>query len=317
MKRPDLTIIVCTRDRAESLRQTLRCLAQTDRAGMEIAVSIVDNGSGDHTRQVADEAAHALPVRYLHEPPGGIYGKSRALNRALGAGGLGELVAVLDDDISVESGWCRGVLALPRRRPDADFFTGCTTVIWPDGPLPPWARDPRIQGWLFSSCGCRSDRELAEGRWFPGGHFWFRARVLEDGRRFEDTWLTEPTYMLQLAVDGFRGVQGPDASAGHRIQPDLLDPVRALRRAQQTGRSFAAVRLNPRFKLRHSRLARQHPVLARLYVGAQWLRWRALAKIRARGAADSVAFGRRLAAVEREANFREAWRILRRGLRDR
>ncbi len=52
------SVIVCTRDRAASLQETLKSLAKVAiPAGVECELLIVDNGSRDDTARVAREAA--------------------------------------------------------------------------------------------------------------------------------------------------------------------------------------------------------------------------------------------------------------------
>lgn len=308
----EVSVIVPTRDRPDSLHETLKCLMQAGRDGLRAEVVVVDNSASGTAEPVVHGLRRSMELRYLHEPRQGVYGKSHALNCALEAGGLGDLVAVLDDDMSVESGWLQGVVAISRRWSQCDIFSGHTYPIWPDMPLPEWASHPVLQGWLFSVQGSRrGDVPLASGHWFLGGHFWFRSRVLAGNRRFEDTWFTEPYFMLDLVADGYRGVRGPDAVAGHRIQPGLLDPGKALERASQAGRAFADVRLR-RFRatVRNARLAHAHPFLARLYCAGAWVHW-SLKYLCLRGVPPrSRRFAELLVATERKANYREAVRIL-------
>lgn len=315
----DITVIICTQNRADSLRLTLQCLAETDRVGLDVEVRVVDNASTDHTRQVVTDFNHAngaesaakLPIEYLFEPTLGNYGKSHALNRGLASNGIGRLVAVLDDDMSVEPHWCQGVVGLSARWPRATFFTGRTRVVWPAGPTPRWATHPRIQSWIFSVQDApTTDSPVQKGQWFLGGHFWFRSHVRESGHRFEDIWATEPFFMLQLAAEGAQGVRGPDAIAGHRIQRQLLDPDVAIRRARRVGETFAGVRLDPRFGLRHSQLSSHYPRVARMYVYCERLRWSLLTRVRAKAGPDSFEFGDRLVAIEREEYFRAVTQIL-------
>ena len=70
-KAPDISIIICTRDRTESLRHTLECLLQADRTGLEVEVVVVDNGSAHGSRDCVESFAGRLPVRYLFEPEQG------------------------------------------------------------------------------------------------------------------------------------------------------------------------------------------------------------------------------------------------------
>src|SRR5579864_4352562 len=79
----------------------------------------------------------------------------------------------------------------------------------------------------------------------PRRAFLVSLRVLEGGRRFKNIWLTEPDFQLDLVEEGFCGVAGPDAVAGHRIQPELLQPSVVLDRARREGKSKAWLRLQP------------------------------------------------------------------------
>ena len=68
-----ISVIVCTRNRAESLRRTLHSLhAMAMPPTLAWEVVVVDNGSGDHTRAVTEETARAtgMPLRYLLETSG-------------------------------------------------------------------------------------------------------------------------------------------------------------------------------------------------------------------------------------------------------
>jgi glycosyltransferase involved in cell wall biosynthesis len=308
----DVSVVICTRNRAESLHETLACLTAADRRELAVEIVVVDNGSTDPTRGVAESFAGGFRLRYLFEATTGTYGKSHALNCALATGGLGEIVAVLDDDMNVAKDWYHGVMALSRRWPDASFFTGRSYVIWPSGPVPTWAGDPKVVGWLCSVLdNGEKDHPLRSGRWFSGNQFWFRSGVLGPARRFSDTWFTEPQFMLQLVEDGYYGVSGPDARAGHRIQPRLLNPTVAMARSVQTGVEIARTRLCPyRKTVRNAQLAVARPVIARAYCVAAWLRWSRRCWQTRMVDAGSARFAAKLEAVQQQANYREALRIL-------
>ena len=302
----DISVIICTCNRADSLKITLDCLSRNDRDGLSFEVIVVDNKSTDATRQIAESFQDQLPLRYLFEPRKGTYGKSHSLNRAIDAGGLGSLVAVIDDDISPRQDWLRGVLNISNRWPDKDVFTGSTLIVWPVEDVLGWALKPYIQGWIFSGgIHVGNDWPLAEGRWFTGNHFWFRSRVLSGGRRFNDLWLTEPDFMLQLAEEGFEGVMGRDAVVGHRVQPVLLSKEHALRQAVKVGREYAGVRLRPcRRKVKQARLFRGHPLLARLFCIINGARWQAIfTGLKLRSSSDE-GFARSLVALERMTTYR-------------
>ncbi len=99
---PPISVIVCTRDRAESLRRCLAAIAQLDYPTFEVVV--VDNASRDRATREAAESAGARYVR--EERPGLDWARNRGL-----ASAAHELLAYTDDDVEVERGWLRGIVA--------------------------------------------------------------------------------------------------------------------------------------------------------------------------------------------------------------
>jgi len=288
----------------------LESLASARLGGIRAEVIVVDNGSHDTTKEVALLFRERIPVRYYHETRIGIYGKSHALNRALDAGRLGKIIAVLDDDMSVQAEWFEGVMAISRRWPDKDLFTGKTYIIWPCVDVPDWAKAGRLHSWIFSAVYVGdSDSVLSEGRWHSGNHFWFRSRVLDRGRRFKDMWLTEPDFQLDLAELGHGGVAGPDAIAGHRVQPALLQKEVALDRARKLGLNGAWLRLQPyRKTVKQARLLHAHPWAARVFCLLNHLRWRFLYLLSYVYGSDATRFESRLIALERMTTYLELFR---------
>ena len=93
-----LTVVICTRDRPESLALTLASLARQSDSGFEVVV--VDN-SRDGTAAPALVGLQGLTVRCCHEP---VPGLSRARNRGL-AEVRSELIAWIDDDEEADPDW--------------------------------------------------------------------------------------------------------------------------------------------------------------------------------------------------------------------
>ena len=267
----DISVIICTRDRPESLRETLVCLAAADCDALRVHVVVVDNAGTQPLEGVLREFESQLSIEMLVEPTFGVYGKSHALNRALDEGRLGPIVAVLDDDMTPHAGWFRGIEALCRRWPDVDLFTGRSYVAWPDGAPAELVENGTLGTWMYSIIdnGPR-DAPIESGRWFSGNHFWFRSRCLASGVRFDDVWLTEPKFMLDLVERGYAAVSGPDAVCGHRVQPRLLDRAVIRKRAVLVGRSNAEVRLvPPRRTVKHAALLHNRPITGRLWAAAR------------------------------------------------
>jgi glycosyltransferase involved in cell wall biosynthesis len=97
---PPISVIVCTRDRAESLKRCLQALKQLDYPNYEVVV--VDNCSRDP--RVA-EVIHQSGFRYIREErPGLDWARNRGIAEA-----QHDIVAYVDDDALAAPGWLRGI----------------------------------------------------------------------------------------------------------------------------------------------------------------------------------------------------------------
>jgi glycosyltransferase involved in cell wall biosynthesis len=113
-ERPTVSVVICTRDRPNALRQCLASLPQQTRAPDQVVV--VDNASVDgRTREVA----RAAGVTYVREDRPG-------LDIARNTGALaasGEIVAYTDDDVRLHHRWLERLVAA-FERPDIMAVTG-------------------------------------------------------------------------------------------------------------------------------------------------------------------------------------------------
>jgi glycosyltransferase involved in cell wall biosynthesis len=103
-----ITVILCTLNRCRELANALNSVsASTLPEGVEWEVLVVDNNSRDQTRDVVEDFCRRHPrrVRYLFEPQ---QGKSYALNSGIREA-RGEVLAFLDDDVTVEPTWLQSL----------------------------------------------------------------------------------------------------------------------------------------------------------------------------------------------------------------
>jgi len=117
---PKVSVVVCTRDRSDILRDCLTRLQRLEYDNLEVV--IVDNAPSSHaTRAVFDEAvSNDVRFRYALEPRTGL---SHARNRGL-AEATGKIVAFTDDDVGVDAAWVGALVRGFSRRPDIACVTG-------------------------------------------------------------------------------------------------------------------------------------------------------------------------------------------------
>src|SRR5688572_21690055 len=131
----DVTVVICTFNRASLLAQTLRGLALQTCPGLRWEVIVVDNNSGDDTRArvEAERRLFPVPLRYVFEAT---QGKSVALNTGIAAA-RGQIVAMTDDDVRLPPSWLEAATRPLRDRADIDYTGGPVQPIW-EVPPPGW-----------------------------------------------------------------------------------------------------------------------------------------------------------------------------------
>lgn len=130
----NLSVCICTYNRANLLTRTLKAVLAQTRLPGEIVV--IDNGSTDATRQVVDDLAVECltPIRYVYEEkPGIAHARNRAIQEA-----KGEYLAFVDDDAWPETYWLEELLrAVETQEPSPVCVVGKVTLDW-DGGRPTW-----------------------------------------------------------------------------------------------------------------------------------------------------------------------------------
>ena len=171
----DATVIICTYNRAESLRDTLHALkAQQPVARREWEVIVVDNNSNDHTRQVIKEFQLEWPLlRYEFE---GEQGLSHARNHGISAA-RGDILLFTDDDVIPESDWLETTLS-GLEKYKADACGGYIAPIW-ESPPPDWLTE-RFHGFLAVRTERHDDYAIISPSQAPfGANMAFRREVFQ------------------------------------------------------------------------------------------------------------------------------------------
>ncbi|MGO8754170.1 MAG: sulfatase-like hydrolase/transferase [Gallionellaceae bacterium] len=141
--RHNLTILVCTHNRAELLGRVLDSLNQAARPdGWQVQILVAANNCSDDTVasliQYQAEATRRgwLPMQWFEEP---MPGKSHALNHAIKLL-TDDAVAFVDDDHRVDHDYLTHICRSLEKYPEATMFCGRILPDW-DGSEPAWAHD--------------------------------------------------------------------------------------------------------------------------------------------------------------------------------
>jgi glycosyltransferase involved in cell wall biosynthesis len=114
---PSLSVAVCTRDRSAALKRCLESLLSLQHR-YRFELLIVDNAPSDQS--TADLVKRFPEARYVLEKYSGLnFARNRAWREA-----TGDIIAYLDDDVVVDSGWLAGLQEAWAENPDASAFTG-------------------------------------------------------------------------------------------------------------------------------------------------------------------------------------------------
>jgi len=109
-----LSIIICTYNRCDSLKDVLNSLnSQVSFGSGRVEALVVDNNSNDRTREMVEETSRdfPIPLRYVFELRQGI---SLARNRGVEES-QGDILVFADDDVILEKDWVINILDLCQR----------------------------------------------------------------------------------------------------------------------------------------------------------------------------------------------------------
>jgi glycosyltransferase involved in cell wall biosynthesis len=142
----DITVLICTRNRAALLPRTLESLAaMTVPPSWRWEVLVVDNGSTDDTWQIIEKTAKTFPVPlrgHFEAQPG----KSSAMNSGLRVS-QSRVVACVDDDVIVSRDWlASGCTPLMDESSSFAYTGGPVEPVWESG-RPSWFPATRADLW--------------------------------------------------------------------------------------------------------------------------------------------------------------------------
>ena len=225
-----LDVLIPTYNRAALLSRALESLLGAERpSGLDLTVTVVNNGSTDDTCSVVETFMPRFQgrLRSIYEAKPG---RSHALNTGI-ASTSGELVGMIDDDEEVDRTWLRTIVAAFQ---DAatDFIGGPYVPRW-GAERPAWVGTAyrAVIGWVE---GGPMTRQFGPG-WdamLMGGNAVIRRSVLERvGPYSVDLGRTPGSRLMscedeemfgRLLAIGARGFYRPDLIIYHYVPPERL-----------------------------------------------------------------------------------------------
>jgi glycosyltransferase involved in cell wall biosynthesis len=249
MESCDVTVVLCTYNRADRLGRALDALvAQQTAASFEIIV--VDNNSSDQTASVVRAYAARTNglVQYAFE---GRQGLSHARNHGISIAN-GRLIAFTDDDVRVEAEWVDRIVAAADQHPDVGYFGGKVLPHWLTPP-PAWLTQAHWSPLALQDYGTNPflcSRQLA--LCLVGANLIFRREVFdrvglftpELGRIKDGIGSTEDHDMqLRMWREGMSGLYEPSIVCFADVTADRLQRSYHRRWYRGNGRHCAAMRL--------------------------------------------------------------------------
>ena len=243
----DITLLVCTYNRAGDLRELLETAVEQETDGFTFEVLVVDNNSTDDTRSVVESfiAKGHDNIHYLFE---GKQGKSHALNAGLAAM-QGWAYVITDDDFILPKNWVKGIVEGFRKNPDVSFVSGKVLPRWQAEP-PAWLTQKHWSAIAMADYGdesfltdesnqicllaCAFKLSDVED---VGGYHW------DLGPQKGRTGATEDLdLLLRLWKSGRKGLYLPGVHFYHKATADRLTKEYHRRWHRDHGRSYAVMR---------------------------------------------------------------------------
>ena len=297
MKAPDISVVVCTYNRAALLREALRSLFAQKIENLNYEIIVVDNNSSDDTPATVESLKAESPVnlRYVRESrQGNAYARNAGVAQADAS-----IIAFLDDDCTADENWLATIKTALDRDPELAFVGGRVLPVWESEP-PSWlnashwaplalldygTEEREISG--LTPLGLLTANIAVRKEVFDelGGFLTSLQRVKGSIGSMEDH-----EFLLRMCRAGKRGLYLPDLITWAGVDPERM--TKAYHRRWHTGHGhFYAVFNDPEWERSRFQIA---GVPSHLYTET---------------ARQAVAWGSKLLSGKRDAAFESECRL--------
>ena len=224
----DLSIIIATRNRAQSLAKALDALAQLNINFDHIEVLVADNGSTDATLTICQMYETIFPhFRHIFDTrPGQLVGWHRALFDS-----QADILAFIDDDVRPTPNWAKAAIE-SFASPDIGLATGRIIPEFEQKP-PSWQSDMVLENklgvwsglWGMLDFGSEIREIPADFVW--GSNFLIRRQAMIDAGGFHPGGMPRELYHFTgdgdvgvgriVAEQGLKALYHPEAAVAHHL----------------------------------------------------------------------------------------------------
>ena len=235
----DVSVVVCTCNRAPMLRDALESLTHLETGGrFTYEVLVIDNASTDDTPTVIAEVAgrSAVPMRGVREPRRGIVpARNRGIDEA-----RGEWIAFFDDDQAAETDWLAELMAAADRH-QARCVGGAVHLR-----LPAESRErqlsPVCRMLLGETVGMTAERPYSVTVSPGAGNLLLHRDLFEEVGRFDEAFATrgeDTDLFMRIYAAGIEAWYTPTAVVQHVIPPERLSDGYLIEMAARTAEGMA------------------------------------------------------------------------------
>ena len=244
-KIPEISVAVCTYNRADVLPKCLESLANQTADTELFEVLIIDNNSTDNTKEIAIEFCEKHSnYKYISEEKQGL---SHARNRAIDEA-KGKYVAYIDDDAIADKNWIEKIFSVIQNNKDIAAFGG-KILPWYNTEKPKWFKDE----FALHSYGDKHLQLSLKNYPFglSGSNMIFKKDILAKYNGFSAEYgmagnkiaFGEESLLFNKMLKNNENVQYfPDLFVYHLVSEKSYSLKNAFRRSIQNGKAIAQIR---------------------------------------------------------------------------
>lgn len=245
-----LSVVICTRNRANELNYSLQFVTEQAKKFTDVEVIIIDNGSTDNTKEVVAKISkeNKLRTRYFYEPVAGLcHARNKGRETA-----RGKVLAYIDDDVRISRQWMANLRQhfIEKR---SDCLGGKVTVQL-GGEIP--FKSIQNMLWFFGETDFGNETKeytSTDRMQYPiGCNMAFTTNVFDTVGGFNtdlDFYFDETDFFRRVKQNDFRILYVPGVEVEHFIPVERLTKKEMRNKTFSVGKGAAAFWLlsNPNF----------------------------------------------------------------------